>query len=679
MKNHFPGTTRRTTTRLAHLSLLLLSLACSISGGTAPDDTERTGGDGDGDGDAGGDGDTTPLESEVLGPDGGTVAIESAKVVVPRGALDDDVNVSVARLSSVEAGELPAADLQGVTLRRASAVYAFLPHGTQFEDPVEIAFDTDPDAVVVLTLDDPDDDQWDPVFDAFLNGSEARVQTDHFSYYAAFSVVDDGVEPETDVCGQACPEGGQIPSCNGEEAACWTPSVALFPEDFRFGSGTVTTSYAVDLDDPDAPTYFVWKTSNSTGGFPTAEEYRIGFVTLSPDGTVGAAEVTEPFLLTDKLGQPADLAVRGIYPASGGYLLVGLAGFDRLALLYLRSGGSELTVHELVPEVSSELPHGWTSWEDIPLDHWDFMSAKSGGEMHLLWRLQDPDFFNDSRYDTYHRFSIPLTGYTPTAGTSYTVSTTETSNPIALSESSALDLSPQAVARGPAGRLAVYSHGTDGTMNQDPVQHLAVLDIEAGTLVAEERVDALSNPVSGALATESNCSFTTTGGSTGPAVTFLDLSQATVDSGISGAGLLLGQLGTGDAFSYVTTAAGNSGALVRSSCTEPLETEANLHSPIGALFAPEGDLAAFTSVSVNYSDLSSGAFTVVHTSDYTTNEVSTWSGWSERHLELSVSTLIPTPTGLRLIGSRYQTFEGRRLFTLDLDTAGNYASPLPPL
>lgn len=662
---------RRTFTCLAILQALLLSSACS----NEPSDS---GGDGDLGGDRDDAGDTTPSESEVIGPKGGKVSIKGAAVVVPRDALDESVNVSVAKLSRADAGSLPVAEFQGVPLTLASAVYAFLPHGTQFNEPVEITFATEPDAEVVLRLDGPDDDEWELVDDAFLDGSEATLETEHFSYYAAFTIDPEGAEPEVELCEQLCPDVGQILSCNGEEAACWTPTDAVFPEDFRIGSDTVTTSYAVDLDDPEAPVYFVWETSDPISDPSMEMEYRVGFVPLSPDGTIGAAEVTEPFLVRSEDGYPLVLYVRGIYPASGGYLLIGDAGFNRLVLLYLQSGGSELTVHELIPEISSPLPHGWTSWKEIPLDHGDFMTAKSKGAVHLLWRLQDPDFHNDSRYDTYHRFSIPLTGYTPGAGSSYTVTTTETSNPITLSANSDLDLSPQAVARGPGGTLAIYSGGWDGTMNQGSVQHLALLDIKAGTLVAEERLDSLSNPVSGAFAIESNCGGVVST-SSGPAGSFLDLSQATVDKGITGAGLFVSEFGAPGVFSYVTTAAGSSGALVRSMCTEPIETDASLRSFIGAQFAPRGDFKAFTGVAVNYSSISSGDFTVVHASDYTTNELSVWSGWSERMLDIWASTVIPAPSGLRIIGSRYEVFKGRRLYTLDLDAEGNYAEPLPPL
>lgn len=614
----------------------------------------------------------------AIGTDGGTVAIEGASVTIFAGALDERVEVEVTRLSASDAEALPAADLAGTTMARASAVFAFTPHGTQFSEPVEITFEVTERADVVLRLDDPTDATWEFVQDAVIEGGTAHLATDHFSLYAAFSIEEN--DSALDVCEQSCPEAGQILSCNGEVAACWKPTAALLPESFRFGNEHLTKSYGVDLDDSGAPDYSLWTSRQNTAEFnPT--EFQMALIPLGADGSVGDPVVTDALSLQDGGGAAASLSVRGVYLAEGGYLIVGFAGFDRLVLLYVRSNGGAHTVHELIPDVGSPLPHGFANWGDIPLDHMDVVTAKAGGLVHVLWRLQDPDFRNDSRYDTYHRFSIPLTGYVPGAGTTYTAATTEVSNAMTLTSDSALNLSPLAVARGPAGSLAVFSHGTDGSSEQNYIQHLAVVDVEAGTLIAEERLDSLENSASGTTARQFSCSGAMTVGGTGPATTFLDLSRAATEAGgISGAAVLQSDLGAATQFAYLSTASGNAGALIRSSCTAEFESDATPHSILGASFGSGGDLSSFLAVSVAYGgDISSGNFVAFGTDDVADDQLVTSTHWSPQSAEVSVSTVIPASSGLRVVGTQYSASSGRRFLTLDLDADGKYAEPLPPL
>lgn len=275
-------------------------------------------------------GDGSPV-TKTIGPDGGEVSLDGVTVTIPPGALDESVDIKITRLSSSEAAALFDGEYAGTSLELASAVYAFTPHGTRFNDLVDIVFDGDEGAELVLRLDDPNDETWEMVSDASFEGGQAYVQTDHFSYYAAFSLRDHVTAPKPELCEQSCPEVDQILSCNGERAGCWKPSESVLPEEFRFGTERITTSYGVDLDDPNAATYLVWQsTEQADQVVPT--EYRLALMPLGVDGTVGALEVTEPFSVGDQGGQLADMMVKGVYPASGGYVVVGGVGFDRLML-----------------------------------------------------------------------------------------------------------------------------------------------------------------------------------------------------------------------------------------------------------------------------------------------------------------------------------------------------------
>src|SRR5690606_3716425 len=141
----------------------------------------------------------------------------------------------------------------------------------------------------------------------------------------------------------------------------------------------------------------------------------------------------------------------------------------------------------------------------------------------------------------------------------------------------------------------------------------SLLDIEAGTLVAEQRLDGLENTTSMSRARDYNCGGGIVSGSSGSATTFLDLSQATASaSGISGAAVLQNDAGAGATFAYLSTESGASGALIRSPCTEEFMPDNPLHSMLGMRLTADASPSGFVAVAVGYSgDISSADFAVL--------------------------------------------------------------------
>jgi len=99
---------------LGSVACLFFAVACSS-------------GDDDSGGDDGGDGATT----DAIGPEGGTVAIAGAELVIPAGALDEEVDITIEE----SADEVPAGFLG------ASPVYRFEPDGLVFAAPVTARID----------------------------------------------------------------------------------------------------------------------------------------------------------------------------------------------------------------------------------------------------------------------------------------------------------------------------------------------------------------------------------------------------------------------------------------------------------------------------------------------------------------------------------------------------------
>lgn len=117
----------------------------------------------------------------TIGDQGGEATVDGATLVVPEGALSEDTEIGVERLSASEAEEF--LDLLGTDQTAASAVYVFTPHGSQFDEPVTITLDYDSSSssLAVMRLDDEEDRTWEAVAGTAFARGEASFETTHFS------------------------------------------------------------------------------------------------------------------------------------------------------------------------------------------------------------------------------------------------------------------------------------------------------------------------------------------------------------------------------------------------------------------------------------------------------------------------------------------------------------------
>jgi hypothetical protein len=117
----------------------------------------------------------------TIGEQGGEAAVDGATLVVPEGALSDDTQIGVERLSASEAEEFLG--LLDAGLSAVSAVYVFTPHGSQFDEPVTITLEYTGNltSLAVMRLDDEDDRTWQAVAGTEFARGEASFETTRFS------------------------------------------------------------------------------------------------------------------------------------------------------------------------------------------------------------------------------------------------------------------------------------------------------------------------------------------------------------------------------------------------------------------------------------------------------------------------------------------------------------------
>jgi hypothetical protein len=113
----------------------------------------------------------------TIGPDGGSITHADARLVIPAGAMSEDVEFTVATT------EAPVALPDGAT--QVGSVYSFTPHGQAFDSPVtiELPYSGSLVGLSVLVLDDDADSAWDPVSGVSFADNKASFQVEHLSYY----------------------------------------------------------------------------------------------------------------------------------------------------------------------------------------------------------------------------------------------------------------------------------------------------------------------------------------------------------------------------------------------------------------------------------------------------------------------------------------------------------------
>ena len=121
----------------------------------------------------------------VVGAEGATISAgagEGVSVVIPEGALAEDVTLEVA-----VAKEAPAASTPDPILWELSVKYVVLtPHGTTFDVPVVVTIEGVGSGCSVFKLADASDTTWEPVLGVTCNDGIATFEVTSFSIYAGF-------------------------------------------------------------------------------------------------------------------------------------------------------------------------------------------------------------------------------------------------------------------------------------------------------------------------------------------------------------------------------------------------------------------------------------------------------------------------------------------------------------
>jgi hypothetical protein len=125
-----------------------------------------------------------------VGPAGAELALESGvRVSIPKDALKEEIEITVSEVADDKVKDLPQVDES----REVQKPVKLEPHGTKFEKAVEITLpvpdmyrDTPEKELSVVVLDDEKDADWGEVMTADdpVKGGRAKVESDHFSFYA---------------------------------------------------------------------------------------------------------------------------------------------------------------------------------------------------------------------------------------------------------------------------------------------------------------------------------------------------------------------------------------------------------------------------------------------------------------------------------------------------------------
>jgi hypothetical protein len=166
---------------------------------------------GGGDDDGGGDG----MASDLIGPEGGTVTIDGAELVIPPGALDEAVDIAI----TVTGDAVPAGFLG------SSPLYRFEPDGQVFAQPVEARIDFTGEAAELDLIWSTADGTGYQAMGGAVDGQRVVGAVSHFSQGFA-GRIDPGGGDECGGCpsGLVCqagqcvdPGGSDLVACNDGE------------------------------------------------------------------------------------------------------------------------------------------------------------------------------------------------------------------------------------------------------------------------------------------------------------------------------------------------------------------------------------------------------------------------------------------------------------------------------
>lgn len=134
---------------------------------------------------------TSVVEEQEVAVGGGTFTVGDVKFEIPDGALDKEIKLTAREIANPK--DLPS-------LKRPSemvAAFEFGPDGTEFKKPVKVTV-TLPKAMksgkYLVSTYFPDEDTWEGVLFADVNGTVATFEVEHFSHYAVQNITEGEIQ-----------------------------------------------------------------------------------------------------------------------------------------------------------------------------------------------------------------------------------------------------------------------------------------------------------------------------------------------------------------------------------------------------------------------------------------------------------------------------------------------------
>jgi hypothetical protein len=162
-----------------------------------------------------------------------------AELVIPKGAVDDDVQVVMKRPKDIDAA--PLLKMVQKNFKVASAPYVVTPHGQKFNKDVELALPIakgDTRRLVVAQLEDEDDTSWELHQKPKVIGTVAKFPVKHFSVYVLLEQLDDDTLDAGGEVEAAVPDAGDEQPMDAGVDAVLDAGPDAAPDAARADSGT---------------------------------------------------------------------------------------------------------------------------------------------------------------------------------------------------------------------------------------------------------------------------------------------------------------------------------------------------------------------------------------------------------------------------------------------------------